>query len=131
MHVLDGTLTIGSLLVVIAYLAAVYDPISEIARTTGSLRQALVSARRVRDIFALTPETVDAPDAVDASRVVGHLRYEDVSFSYDGERTVVNHVSFDARPGELVALIGPTGAGKTTLANLIPRFFTHVLTVAS
>ena len=124
LHVLDGTLTIGSLLVVIAYLAAVYDPISEIARTSGSLRQALVSARRVRDIFALTPETEDAPDAVDASRVVGHLRYEDVSFSYDGERTVVNHVSFDARPGELVALIGPTGAGKTTLANLIPRFFT-------
>ena len=123
LHVLDGTLTLGSLLVVVAYLAAVYNPISEIVHTTGSLRQAIVSARRVREIFALSPEPLDAPDAVDASRVSGHVRFEDVSFSYDHDRQVLNGLSFEAHPGELVALVGLTGAGKTTIANLVPRLY--------
>lgn len=124
LHVLAGTLTLGSLLVVIAYLAAVYNPISEIAHTSGSLRQAMVSARRVRDIFALTPEPLDPPGAVDASEISGHLRFDHVSFSYDPKRPVLDDVSFDAHPGELLALVGLTGAGKTTIANLIPRLFT-------
>src|SRR5262245_65355431 len=75
LHVLDGRLTVGALLVVVAYLAAVYNPISAIAHTTGSLQQAIVCARRVGDIFALTPETHDALDAVDASAVTGHVRF--------------------------------------------------------
>ncbi len=123
LHVIDGRLTVGTLLVVVAYLAAVYDPISEIARTTGLLQQAMVSARRVREILALPPEVLDAPGAVDPSSVKGHIRFEHVCFSYDGTRTVLDDVSFEARPGELVAVVGLTGAGKTTLANLIPRFF--------
>ena len=123
LHVLDGTLSVGSLLVVIAYLAAVYDPISEIARTTGLLQQAVVSARRVREILALTPEILDAPDALDALGITGHLRFDGVGFSYDGSRTVLDNISFEARPGELVALVGLTGAGKTTVVSLIPRFF--------
>ena len=123
LHVLDGTLTVGSLLVVIAYLAAVYTPISEIAHTTGSLQQALVSARRVRQIFALTPERLDAPDALDAGPIRGHLRFDGVGFSYDADRIILDGVSFDAHPGELIALVGLTGAGKTTIANLIPRLF--------
>jgi ABC-type multidrug transport system fused ATPase/permease subunit len=123
LHVLDGRLTVGALLVVVAYLAAVYNPISAIAHTTGSLQQAIVSARRVGDIFALTPETLDAPDALDASAVTGHVRFESVSFSYGDDRRVLDEVSFEARPGEMIALVGVTGAGKTTIASLIPRFF--------
>ena len=123
LHVLDGTLTLGSLLVVIAYLAAVYDPISAIAHSTGSLQQAVASAHRVREIFALTPEVLDAPDAIDASGVAGHIRFDAVSFAYDDRRRVLDAISFEARPGELVALVGLTGAGKTTIASLVPRFF--------
>ena len=123
LHVLAGTLTIGSLLVVIAYLAAVYNPISEIARTTGSLQQAVVSARRVREILALTPEILDAPRTIDATGISGRVRFDNVDFSYDGDRPVLDGVSFEARPGEMVALVGLTGAGKTTIANLIPRLF--------
>ena len=123
LHVLAGTLTVGSLLVVIAYLAAVYSPISEIARTTSLLQQAAVSARRVREILAITPEVLDAPDALDASGIAGYVRFDRVGFSYDGHRTVLDEITFSARPGELVALVGLTGAGKTTIANLIPRFF--------
>ena len=123
LHVLNGTLTLGSLLVVIAYLAAVYDPISAIAHSTGSLQQAVVSARRVREIFALTPEVLDAPDGIDASGIEGHIRFDSVSFAYSDQRGVLDTISFEARPGELVALVGLTGAGKSTIASLIPRFF--------
>jgi len=123
MHVLDGTLTLGTLLVVIAYLAAVYDPLSAIAHSTGSLQQAVASARRVRGIFDVTPEVLDDPDAVDASAVTGHVRFENVGFRYHQSTEVLEGIDFEVRPGELVALVGPTGAGKTTLASLIPRFF--------
>ena len=122
LHVLDGTLTVGSLLVVIAYLAAVYTPLSSIAHTTGSLQQAVVSARRVREVMALTPEPFDRPGGRDAAGIAGDIRFEHVSFAYD-DRVVLEDVSFAARPGELVALVGLTGAGKTTLANLLPRFY--------
>ena len=123
LHVLEGRLTVGALLVVVAYLAAVYNPISAIAHTTGLLQQAVVSARRVREILALVPERLEDPDALDASNVTGRVRFENVGFSYDGDRQVLEDVSFDVRPGEILAIVGLTGAGKTTLANLIPRFF--------
>ncbi|MEQ1759846.1 MAG: ABC transporter ATP-binding protein [Vicinamibacterales bacterium] len=123
LHVLRGELTIGSLLVVIAYLAAVYNPLSSIAHTTGSLQQAIVSARRVREILALTPEPLDAPGGVDAGGIAGAVRFESVGFAYDAERPILVDVTFEARPGELVAVVGLTGAGKTTLVSLIPRFF--------
>ena len=123
LHVLDGRLTVGGLLVVVAYLAAVYTPISEIARTTGTLQQAVVSARRVRELLALTPEVADAPGSIDADGLRGHIRFDAVDFAYEPARRVLDGVSFEAHPGELVALVGPTGAGKTTVANLIPRLF--------
>ena len=123
LHVLNGTLTLGSLLVVIAYLAAVYGPLSAIAHSTGLLQQAVASARRVRKIFALTPEVVDTHDGIDASGIAGHIRFDAVSFAYDDQRNVLDSISFDARPGEMVALVGLTGAGKTTIASLVPRFF--------
>ena len=123
LHVLEGRLTVGGLLVVVAYLAAVYTPISEIARTTGTLQQAVVSARRVRELLSLTPEAADAPGSIAADGLQGHVRFEAVDFAYEPGRPVLEDVSFEARPGELVALVGPTGAGKTTAANLIPRLF--------
>jgi ATP-binding cassette, subfamily B, bacterial len=122
LHVLDGTLTVGSLLVVIAYLAAVYNPLSSIAHTTGQLQQAVVSARRVREILALTPEPFDAPGGRDAAAVTGDVRFEHVSFAYD-DRVILDDISFTAAPGELVAIVGLTGAGKTTLVSLLPRFY--------
>ena len=123
LHVLAGTLTIGSLLIVVAYLAAVYNPISEIARTTGALQQAVVSARRIREVFARTPEILDAPGALNATGIEGNIRFVGVDFSYDGDNQILTGVSFKASPGEMVALVGLTGTGKTTVANLIPRFF--------
>jgi len=121
--VLNGRLTIGQLYVVISYLGAVYGPLSAIAHTTGQLQGALAGTKRVRAMFALMPETVDAPDAVDADGVKGVIRYENVGFTYPNGKRVLHDIGFSARPGEMIALVGLTGAGKTTLVSLIPRFY--------
>jgi len=121
--VMHGRLTIGELTVVISYLGAVYGPLSAIAHTTGQLQGALAGAKRVRAMFALIPETIDAPDAIDADGVIGNIRFEDVGFTYPNGKHVLQNISFSAKPGEMVALVGLTGAGKTTLVSLIPRFY--------
>jgi ABC-type multidrug transport system fused ATPase/permease subunit len=121
--VLRGELTVGELLVVMAYLASVYGPLSSIAHTTGLLQNAIASARRVREIFAVTPEAHEVPGAIDAPAAAVEIRFEHVSFAYDSDRPILDDISFVARPGEMVALVGLTGAGKSTLVSLIPRFF--------
>jgi ABC-type multidrug transport system fused ATPase/permease subunit len=123
MHVLNGELSVGKLLVVAAYLAAVYGPLSSIAHTTGSLQNAIASSRRVREILGLVPEALDAPNAADASHVKGEIVFDHVTFQYDETRRILDDISFTAKPGEMVAVVGLTGAGKSTLVSLIPRFF--------
>jgi len=108
---------------VINYLGAVYGPLSAIAHTTGQLQGALAGTKRVRAMFALMPETVDQPDAVDASGIRGDIRVENVGFTYPNGKEVLRSISFTAKPGEMIALVGLTGAGKTTLVSLIPRFY--------
>jgi len=122
-RVLSGRMSITELLVVVAYLGAVYGPLSSIAHTTGQLQGAIAGARRVRKMFALMPETVDAPDAISAAALKGDIRFEGVGFAYPDGTSVLHDIAFDARPGEMVALVGLTGAGKTTLVSLIPRFY--------
>jgi len=122
-YVLNGRLTIGELYVVINYLGAVYGPLSAIAHTTGQLQGALAGTKRVRAMFALMPETVDEPDAIDASGIRGDIRVENVGFVYPNGTEVLRSISFTAKPGEMIALVGLTGAGKTTLVSLIPRFY--------
>ena len=122
-YVMTGRLTIGQLTVVISYLAAVYGPLSAIAHTTGQLQGALAGTKRVRAMFALIPETVEAPDAIDATDIKGDVSVEDVGFTYPNGARVLHDISFAAKPGEVIALVGLTGAGKTTLVSLIPRFY--------
>ena len=122
-YVMNGRLTIGQLTVVISYLAAVYGPLSAIAHTTGQLQGALAGTKRVRAMFALMPETVDARGAIDATDVKGDIRVEDVGFTYPNGARVLHDITFAAKPGEVIALVGLTGAGKTTLVSLIPRFY--------
>lgn len=121
--VLDGRITIGTLLLVLSYLGYVYGPLSAIANTTGSLQQAFASARRVHAAFAVAPEDTDAPDAIAADHVRGEVRFDNVTFAYRDGAPVLDDISFSARPGQLVALVGPSGAGKSTLASLIVRFY--------
>ena len=123
--VMTGRLGVGELTAIISYLAAVYGPLSTIAHTTGQLQGAVAGARRVRAMLAITPETVDRPDAIDAARVKinGDVRFENVGFSYPDGTPVLHDIDLQAKPGQMIALVGLTGAGKTTLVSLIPRFY--------
>ena len=121
--VLNGTMTLGQLTVVIAYLGAVYGPLSEIAHTSGRLQGAIAGARRVRAMLAIQPEVADDPGGVDASHIKGEVRYEGVGFAYPDGTRVLTDISFEATPGQMIALVGLTGAGKTTLVSLLPRFY--------
>jgi ATP-binding cassette subfamily B protein/subfamily B ATP-binding cassette protein MsbA len=122
-HVINGRLSVGDLWVVLAYLNAVYGPLASIAHTTGQLQGALAGAKRVRAMFAIAPETVDPPHALDPVSIRGDVQFDNVGFSYPDGTRVLQGISFAARPGEVVALVGLTGAGKTTLVSLIPRFY--------
>jgi ABC-type multidrug transport system fused ATPase/permease subunit len=122
--VLNGRISLGTLLLLTAYLGFVYGPLCGIANTTGQLQQALASARRIRETLALVPEPADAPGTIDARAISrGGVEFEGVSFHYDQERDVLRGMSFVARPGELVALVGLSGSGKTTAVSLITRLY--------
>jgi ATP-binding cassette subfamily B protein/subfamily B ATP-binding cassette protein MsbA len=123
MQVLRGGMTVGELTVAIAYLGAVYGPLSTIAHTAGTLQGALTGAKRVRSVLAMRQETIDAPDASEATGIRGDITFDHVSFAYRDGTQVLDDISFTARPGEMIALVGLTGAGKTTLVSLIPRFY--------
>ncbi len=122
-YVMSGRLTIGQLTVVIGYLAAVYGPLAAIAHTTGQLQGAMAGTKRVRAMFALMPETEEAPGAIDATGVKGDITFDTVGFTYPDGTQVLHDIAFEAKPGQVVALVGLTGAGKTTLVSLIPRFY--------
>jgi ATP-binding cassette subfamily B protein len=126
MDVIRGRLQLGELLVVVAYLGMVYGPLSDIAHTAGQLQEAFASARRIRRTLSVTPEVVDeGAGRRSPANLRGHVVFDRVSFSYD-DSPVLREVSFEALPGETVALVGLTGAGKTTAASLIPRFYDPV-----
>ncbi len=120
MQVLAGELTIGTLLMALAYLGFVYGPLSGIAHSTGTIQHALAGARRVADVFATATEVDDGRAVTPHLR--GDIEFQNVSFSYDGT-SVLERINLSVRSGEMVALVGPSGSGKTTLVSLIPRFY--------
>jgi ATP-binding cassette subfamily B protein/subfamily B ATP-binding cassette protein MsbA len=121
-YALEGRMSVGTVLVFISYLSSLYTPINSITYTTSILRQTAANADRVLEILDTPPDLRDRPDASDA-RLEGHVRYEMVTFGYEPGRPVLRSVSLEARRGEVIAIVGPTGAGKTTAVNLLIRFF--------
>ncbi len=116
-------MTIGDLLVALTYLGSVFGPLVTMSHTFGNVQASVASARRVLRTLETEPELRDRPDAIDAGQLRGHIQFRDVRFHYDDETTVLEGVSLEARPGQMIALVGLTGAGKTSLVSLIPRFY--------
>jgi ATP-binding cassette subfamily B protein/subfamily B ATP-binding cassette protein MsbA len=124
-HVMQGRLTIGQLLVVMAYIAAVYKPLEAISTTIGSLQEYIVNLQCAFDVLDTVPEIRDTPTSRNIAQVQGRVTFENVSFSYEGRHDTLRDISFDVEPGQVVAVVGPTGAGKTTMLSLLPRFYTR------
>jgi ATP-binding cassette subfamily B protein/subfamily B ATP-binding cassette protein MsbA len=122
-HVLDHRLTLGGLLVFVAYLGSLQDQVKAFSGLAPALREARASARRVMEVLDAEPEVGDAPGARPLPSGGGHVAIEGVTFGYVPDRPVLLDVDLEARPGETVAIVGPTGAGKSTLVSLVPRFF--------
>jgi ATP-binding cassette subfamily B protein/subfamily B ATP-binding cassette protein MsbA len=122
-HVMRGVLSVGEVLIFTSYLASLYAPINSLTQTWGLIQGARVGAERVFEILDTAPDLVDGTRDLARGDVQGGIRFDDVSFGYDATRPVLHGVSFDVQPGSLVAIVGATGAGKTTLVSLIPRFY--------
>ncbi len=119
---LQGLVTVGTIASFINYSRQFGRPLSDIANLYNLIQAAIAGAERVFQVIDEAPE-VDALGAQPLTEITGDVVFEDVSFSYDGKTPVLQDVSLHARPGQVVALVGPTGAGKTTIVNLLTRFY--------
>jgi ATP-binding cassette subfamily B protein/subfamily B ATP-binding cassette protein MsbA len=123
LHVMSGALTIGGLIVFITYLASLYQPVNQIFQTYGLVENAKAGLRRCLELLEIEPEVRDRPGARPLREVRGEIDFDSVVFGYDPSKPVLKGVSFHAKAGETVAIVGPSGAGKTTMASLLMRFY--------
>ncbi|MDR1031529.1 MAG: ABC transporter ATP-binding protein/permease [Holosporales bacterium] len=123
MYVISGQQSAGTLLSFIGALLLAYRPIKNLAELNSNIQESLVSARRLYDLLDIKPAIVDAPNAKDLEESEGELAFDNVSFSYPNGNTALRHVSFKIERGSKVAIVGTSGAGKSSLINLIPRFY--------
>ncbi len=121
--VIDGQLTLGELVAFTMYLSQIVQPVRQLGMVIPAVAIAAVAAQRIFEVLDTVPDVRDAPDAMPLPAITGHVRFENVSFSYGQRRGVLKDVSFEARPGQVIALLGRTGSGKSTIINLIPRFY--------
>ncbi len=124
--VLTGALSAGSLVVFILYLGKMYKPMQQLSKMTDAYSKAMVGYERIREILDTENGVRDLPGARRAAKFKGRIEFENVTFGYEPELMVLNDVSLRIEPGQVAALVGPTGAGKTTIISLIPRFYDPV-----
>ncbi|MDK2741547.1 MAG: ABC transporter ATP-binding protein [Nitrospira sp.] len=122
-QVIDGVVTPGDLFAFVLFAGILIGPFSSGARVFAQVKEAQGAMQRVFEILDAQPDIYDRPDAQPLVTIAGHVRVDGVTFSYDPRHPVLSNLSFEAKSGELVALVGPTGAGKTTVINLLHRFY--------
>ncbi len=122
-HVLDGRLTLGSLLVFSAYLLMLYQPLESLTYTAWAMEGATAGAQRCFEVLDREDDVTDATNATALATVSGAIRFEGVSFGYRADQPILHDINLDISPNQIVALVGGTGAGKSTLISLVPRFY--------
>ena len=122
-EVINGDLNIGELAAFLLYLSILNMPVRMLGWIVMIASRAQVSGQRIFEILDAESAVKEKSDAVELKDVSGHVRFRDVSFSYDSISPVLSHVELEAKPGQVIALMGPTGSGKTTIVNLMPRFY--------
>ena len=115
--------SIGMIQSFLQYSRQFANPFNQIANLVTSIQSALAGAERVFEVMDVEPEPADAPNADPLAHPQGHVEFRNVTFGYDPARPILKNVSFEAKPGQTIALVGPTGAGKTTVVNLLMRFY--------
>jgi ATP-binding cassette subfamily B protein len=120
---LKDLVTVGTIVTFISYGRNFINPLRQLANMYNSIQAALAGSERVFEIIDTPSEIDDAPEAISPAKVQGHVTFENVQFSYTPEKPIIKNMSLEAKPGETVALVGPTGAGKTTIVNLLTRFY--------
>ena len=120
---LAGSLSVGSLVLFIWYLGRMYKPMRELSKMTDAYSKAAIGYERIREVLETEHEIRDLPGARRAPAFRGSVELSDVSFAYEPHYPILKQVSLKVEPGQMVALVGPTGAGKTTIINMIPRFY--------
>ena len=121
--VLAGSLSAGSLIVFIWYLGKMYKPMQDVAKMTDTYSKAAVGYERIRELFDTEAQVQDLPSAEQAPEFQGEIEFDHVSFSYAPDQPVLTDINFKIAPGQMTAVVGPTGAGKTTIASLVGRFY--------
>jgi ATP-binding cassette subfamily B multidrug efflux pump len=118
-----GELTIGVVVAFLAYVSRFFEPIQELSQLYTTMQAAMAGGERVLELLDTQPEIKDLPDARKMPTIAGHVELQDVTFSYRDDTPVLHDVNLTIEPGQTVALVGPTGAGKTSIANLIARLY--------
>jgi ABC-type multidrug transport system fused ATPase/permease subunit len=124
--ILRGEATMGTLVVFTSYLGMLYQPVGSLARINDTIQRSLAAAERIFEIIDEEPAIKDPPDPVPLGRIRGEVEFDHVWFRYEDGEEVLKDICLRARPGQIVALVGRSGAGKTSLVNLIPRFYDPV-----
>ena len=121
--VFSGTMTAGSLVVYVLYLGKMYKPIKDLSKTTDTVSKAAVAFERIRELLAMERQVSDRPGARPATHLTGRIVFDHVTFAYSADQPVLDDVCLEIAPGQRAALVGQTGAGKSTLIALLPRLY--------
>ena len=121
--ILGGTMTIGELTVYLAYLAKFFKPVKDLATTTNAVAQAAVGTERIRSILDTDAVIPENPDGLEPETLNGEIEFDHIAFGYEADNPILTDLNLKIKPGQFVGIVGPTGAGKSTVVSLIPRFY--------